>query len=434
MLAGIKKTLLHTMKSSFETDPYPGEPKILFIGFTESSHTHSWINLLDGSEMNVRLFGLPSGVPPGNFKVRTYVTGVTRESLDKDTRARFYSRNRIGQLSKKGLSRILAGDVRGFEDKWLATIIRQWRPDVIHTLGLIPSSFFYLRVRRKYGLTGIGKWVMQLRGGSDLTLNRFDSKMAKRIAEVIYECDQLLSDNEQNFKYAFEMGLKESQITPLRTVPGTGGVDVEAMAAAWQGPTSTRRVILWPKAAESPWAKSLPVFEALKLCWERIQPCTIHMLASDQETRSWFLTLPEHIRKSCSLDERIPRERVLKLMASVRVMLAPSLIDGTPNSMFEAMAAGALPIVSPLDTIRSIVEDERNVLFARNLYPTEIATALTRAMTDDSLVDRATEANLALVRKIANRAVIRPQVIEFYNKLTECYRSNNLNESFKEAI
>src|SRR5207247_1734615 len=116
-----------------------------------------------------------------------------------------------------------------------------WRPDVIHTLGLIPASFYYLRVRRKYGLTGIGKWVMQLRGGSDLTLNRFDPKMAKRIAEVIYECDQLLSDNEQNFEYAFEMGLRESQITPLRAVPGTGGVDVEAMAAAWQGPTSTRR-------------------------------------------------------------------------------------------------------------------------------------------------------------------------------------------------
>ena len=49
-------------------------------------------------------------------------------------------------------------------------------------------------------------------------------------------------------------------------------------------------------------------------------------------------------------------------------------------------------------------------------------------------MDRAAEANLALVRQIANRAVIRPRVIEFYNKLSECYRANNLNESFKEAI
>jgi len=99
-------------------------------------------------------------------------------------------------------------------------------------------------------------------------------------------------------------------------------------------------------------------------------------------------------------------------------MLAPSLVDGTPNSMFEAMATGALPIVSPLETIRALVEHERNVLFARNLYPQEIAEALYRAMTDDELVDRGAEHNLTLVRRVANRSIIRPRVIDYYTQLT----------------
>src|SRR5437764_13444078 len=103
---------MHTMRSSFDIDPYPGKPKILFIGFTESSHTHSWINLLDCSELNVRLFGLPSAVPPDDFKVRTYVTGVTAARLNAETRARFYSRSRIGQTLKKGFLSLLVGDVR----------------------------------------------------------------------------------------------------------------------------------------------------------------------------------------------------------------------------------------------------------------------------------------------------------------------------------
>ena len=34
---------------------------------------------------------------------------------------------------------------------------------------MIPAAFFYLRVRRNTD-RGIGKWVLQLRGGSDLTL------------------------------------------------------------------------------------------------------------------------------------------------------------------------------------------------------------------------------------------------------------------------
>src|SRR2546430_17447340 len=102
---------MHTMRSSFDIDPYPGKPKILFIGFTESSHTHSWINLLDCSELNVRLFGLPSAVPPDDFKVRTYVTGVTAARLNPGNRVRSYSRSRVGQLSKKRFSRLLLGPV-----------------------------------------------------------------------------------------------------------------------------------------------------------------------------------------------------------------------------------------------------------------------------------------------------------------------------------
>ena len=131
----------------------------------------------------------------------------------------------------------------------------------------------------------------------------------------------------------------------------------------------------------------------------------------------WFWSLPEVIRRSCRPRERVARSEVLEMMLKARVMLAPALIDGVPNSMYEAMACGAFPIVSPLETILSVVNNEENVLFARNLYPNEIADALTRAMTDDALVDAAAEKNLELVRRRASRDLIRPRVIEFYESL-----------------
>ena len=109
-------------------------------------------------------------------------------------------------------------------------------------------------------------------------------------------------------------------------------------------------------------------------------------------------------------------------MGRARVMLAPSLVDGTPNSMFEAMATGAFPILSPLDTIRPLVRDGCNVLFARNLYPDEIGEALVRAMTDDVLVDIAAERNLALVRELADRHAIRPRVVGLYESLAAARR------------
>jgi glycosyltransferase involved in cell wall biosynthesis len=161
----------------------------------------------------------------------------------------------------------------------------------------------------------------------------------------------------------------------------------------------------------------LPSFEALKLCWERIQPCEVHLLSMTDESFMWFWTLPENIRRSCHANRRVPRAQVLDLMPRARVMLATALTDGVPNSMYEAMAAGAFPIVSPLATIQPVVKNEENVLFARDLYPHEIAAALERAMTDDALVTTAAANNLELVLRVAGRETIRPRVIEYYEKL-----------------
>ncbi|MDF2773334.1 MAG: glycosyl transferase group 1, partial [Geminicoccaceae bacterium] len=248
-------------------------------------------------------------------------------------------------------------------------------------------------------------------------LTRFDPARAPRVAEVMRGADCVLSDNQINFEIALDMGVRSDQLSPIGTVPGTGGVDVDVLAGYAGGAPSARHLIVWPKAYECPWSKALPVLEALTQHWHRLPPCEIHMLATVPETRMWFYALPDAIRRACVIDDRIPRDDVLSLMGRSRVMLAPSLVDGTPNSMFEAMATGAFPILSPLDTIRPLVEDACNVLFARNLYPHEIGDALARAMNDDNLVDDAVAPNLELVRKHADRASIRPRVVGMYESL-----------------
>lgn len=409
---------MREMKGSFETDPYPGRPKILFVGLAESTHTHSWIDLLEGAEFNVRLFSTPTFFAPDDWRVRTYVTAYTGAKLDPATRRSFYSPWKAKRLAQKTMTRLPRGRERGPE-RWLARVIREWKPDVIHTLGLDPAANFYYGARTRYGLAGIGKWVLQLRGGSDLTLTHHDPDLAPKIGEVLRACDQLVSDNKVNFRYATEMGVRPERFSALSPIPGTGGIDVAALSRSGRKPTSGRRIILWPKAYELPWAKALPVLEGLKLCWDRIQPCEVHMISMIPEIEAWYRTLPEEIRRHCHARYRLPRAETLELMAQARVMLAPSLIDGVPNSMYEAMAAGAFPIVSPLETIKPVVEDEENVLFARNLYPHEISDALVRAMNDDVLVDDAAEKNLQLVHERANRAKIAPRVVAYYEDLAK---------------
>ncbi len=433
----------------FEQDAYPGRPRILFIGFPESSHTHSWIDLLKDSDFNIRLFSLPSAVPPADWPVKSYVTvaGAARqESAVRKTvfpppenspsglaglarlaleRGLLRERPRLERVVQSGV-RLVEKTDRGKHpvtiEAALAAVIQQWKPDVIHTLGFDSASYFYLRTRKQFGLEGIGRWVAQARGGPDLALQRFSPNFRDLIREVLETCDHFIADNEPNYEIARAMGASEDKLKQpgMGVVSGAGGMDVDGLRAMWTLPPSKReRVIVWPKAYETYTAKAMPVFEAILKVWDRIQPCRIEMLWMVQsDVQIWYEKLfPDEVKATCPAFGRLTRDETLDRIAKARVMLAPSLSDGIPNTMMEAMALGAAPLVSPLDTIEPVVRNEENVLFARNLYPDEVAEALVRLMSDDDLVDRMAENNLVRVRQMADRKDVKKRALAFYSEV-----------------
>ena len=397
------------MALPFEKDTFPGKPKILFIGLPQSSHTHAWIDLLKSQEFNMRLFGLPTGMPPANWQVKVYITLPNREKRRRSIRKQLYLPGRPGSLQKK----ILAYLGIAKDERHLAHVIRSWKPDVIHTLGLDPASYFYAAARKKFNLKKIGKWLVQIRGGSDLALTRHHPAARESIRQMLTECDQVIFDNSANAKILEEIGIPRSKFASIAPVPGSGGIEADMPAMAIP-PSQRERIIVWPKAYECQWSKAQPVLAAIRSAWEKMQPCEIYLLAATPEIADWVLSWPEEIRAHCHVSGRIARKDALALLKRARIMLAPSLIDGIPNSLYEAMTYGVFPIVSPLESIGTVVRNEENVLFARNLYPDEIAGALIRGMNDDGLVDKAVRNNLQLAAAIADREMIRAKVIQYY--------------------
>jgi glycosyltransferase involved in cell wall biosynthesis len=392
-------------RTEFERDDFPDSARILFIGHATSSHTHSWLRLLDGFDINVRLFSPfdNDALPPEDFPVRTYMS-IPGLAISTSLR------NGLNATSDK-TEWWRARDAR------LAAIIEEWRPHVVHTFGLFDAGVWWHSICCKYNFTHRPRWVLQLRGGSDLEINRFVPAKQRTITEVARAADQIISDNLSNFQYLLDLGIDQRAFASIAPVPGTGGMEVPA-ASDWPTPPSKRRNILWPKAYNSQFALALPVIEALKLAANDLPPCRIVMLWTHQaEVMEWIESLPLALRAVCDVRDRIPRPEVLALLRETRVLLAPSLVDGRPNTMFEAMVNGAFPIVSPLATIREVVKEPDNVLFARNLYPDEIAAALLKAMQQNELVERASVTNLELVRRVANRHQIRERVVAFYRDM-----------------
>ncbi len=403
-------------------------PKILFVASAQSSHTHSWIDLLKNSNFDVRVFGISGTIAPADFPFKIISTGISHTSSWLPR----YSRWRIAKTSRALLDdtlrfKFLNCMARSFgqsaewfaesEEELLAHVILSWKPDIIHTFGIESASFLYFRVLNRFRLKGIGAWVVTALGGSDFEPVRHDPVYKENIASILKECDSFIADCDISYQYAIELGLDDSKIIPRGKTPGTGGVNIDTLRSSRKNLPSQQRTILFPKAYECLYSKALPVLEALVSCWDKITPCTIHMTAIDNETYQWYLALPQKIRLSCRIEKRIPRNKLLQLMAKSRIVLAPTLVDGFPNSLYEAMATGAFPIFSPLDSFKNILKEGENILFARNLYPNEIAAALVRGMNDDALVDRAFEQNLTLVRELADRDTIAVDVINFYQSL-----------------
>lgn len=394
-------------------------PKILFVGEIHSTHAQSWIELLRGEPFNVRALTLTSYAVPKTFPFPVDVPRL--EGPRPSLRAGATIPERIAaRLVDAKNSSLLFYEKKLFGDRianhLLQKIVRRWRPDIIHCLGLLASGCFVVESLRGEELKNC-KLVIQLRGGSDLALNHADPVLAPKLADVLRKADAILSDNAVNFELMRRMGLTVPPPPGLERVPGTGGIDLDASAFSGVTPASQRRAILWPKAYESPWSKGMPVLEALKLAWERMLPFHIHMTMAVNELPSWIALLPPSMRQHITMHQHVPRDRIFELMRESRVVLAPSLIDGTPNVMWEAMAAGAVPLVSPLDSITALVADGENAVMARNLYPQEIADALVRAMTDDTLVDRIATTNRRVIRDLAGRETFRPKVLEFYRSL-----------------
>ena len=128
---------------------------------------------------------------------------------------------------------------------------------------------------------------------------------------------------------------------------------------------------------------------------------------------------------SVTAEAWVPRAKSLELMGRARVMLAPSLIDGTPNTMFEAMACGAAPIVGDLPSLAEWVRDGENGFVVPPLDSQALAARLVRLLREPELRRRFAGANVVTVKEYASHEREMARVEEFYERLCRAYRPDH---------
>ena len=109
----------------------------------------------------------------------------------------------------------------------------------------------------------------------------------------------------------------------------------------------------------------------------------------------------------------VSRERMADLFRLARVAVSPSLHDGTPNTLLEAMACGCFPVAGDIESVREWITDEANGLLCDPSNPDSLARAIIRALGDEPMRNDARQYNFQLIAERAEYNKSMRQAEEF---------------------
>lgn len=399
--------------------------RILFVGELQSSHAMNWIDLLAPFKGEFEIQGLHIGIAPPPemnypiFKVSDLSILEKRGFIFNLGSHNFALRRNDSEW--EDLVRAV-GYIHGFGDynklqlDNVVRVLQAFRPHIIHTLGIFPASAFFLRVLYLSPDLGCNPtWIVQARGGPDIALNRKNPGLSPEIKAILSYCHCFIADNQQNYNFALDMGLAPEKISMTGPVPGGGGIEPSAFGEV-PLPSQKERLILWPKAYNCIQSDGMAVLEALRLALPYIGDFHLIATAAIPDVEYWFNDMLGIYGTRVEIHGRLPHEQLLEIYHTARVLLAPSLSDGVPNSMYEAMASNTVPILSPIETLLPLFVDKVHTIYAPNLNPPAIAKALVSAMNDDVLADNIAMTNRAYLPLLAGREAVRSRVVAMYRQ------------------
>jgi glycosyltransferase involved in cell wall biosynthesis len=113
---------------------------------------------------------------------------------------------------------------------------------------------------------------------------------------------------------------------------------------------------------------------------------------------------------------RIPYEDMpLWLNLSKLVVMIPES-DGMPNTLLEAMACGAVPVLRDLPQYRELIREDVNGIYV-SVTPESVAKAVVTLLKAEEQRKAMASGNLSLVREVADQSKEMNRMEQWYYKL-----------------
>lgn len=302
----------------------------------------------------------------------------------------------------------------------LRTLISRISPDIVHAMR-IPFEGILAGMGTPSGVPLlVSVW------GNDFTLWASRNPLISlQTRQTVQRADALHCDCRRDLDLAIRAwGFDSSK--PAVVLPGAGGVQASLFHPGEPAQSLRRElnipdnapVVLNPRGFRG-YVRNDVFFRAipgvLKQYPGAVFVCTA--MHGNPTAKKWIRRFA--IQKSVRLLPPVSRERMAELFRLASVAVSPSLHDGTPNTLLEAMACGCFPVAGDIESVREWITDGSNGLLCDPTDAVSLAGAIARALSDQGMRDTARERNLTLIAERANYAQVMLQAEKFYAQISD---------------
>ncbi|MFV9631150.1 MAG: glycosyltransferase family 4 protein [Methanosarcinales archaeon] len=292
-------------------------------------------------------------------------------------------------------------------------VLRKVNPDMIHVQSIemcIPAFIAKKLMRKPYVVWG---------QGSDVYL---PGKFIKSISKLVLKsANKVIALTDDMKKEMQKICSRDVSVIP-------NGIDLSSFEDLSRKEARSRlqikddeKVILFVGTLR-PVKGIRYLIEAMRLIKDKNESTKL-FLVGDGEEREYL----KNLVKGLILEEcvrfigKVPNEKVPECMVASDVFVLPSLSEGFPVVILEAMASGLPIIATKVTGLLEIVKDGKNGILVESKSPDEIAEKVLLILGDDELRERISENN----RKEAKRYSWDSAV----DKLEEIYQKSPVNLS-----
>ncbi len=396
--------------------------RILFVGMAESIHLARWVNQLQGTNWERFLFPVYSPKPHPELKDLTFINRGEIPGFQSNRSLRYINRALPGSVINAA-NKFIRKRLRPLDPilwpspylvKALNASIQHIKPDIIHSLEFQGAGYLTLDAKKTF--TGkFPRWIAT-NWGSDIYLFGRLAEHRDRVRAVLENCEYYSCECERDVVLAHQYGLR-GEVLPV--FPNAGGFDLAACELLKQPGTTSERKLILLKGYQSWAGRALTGLRALARCREILKEhhYSVAVFSATPDVKiaaelfSGETGIPVEIIPPCSHKEMLAK------YGQARIYIGLSISDAISTSLLESIVMGALPVQSCTACADEWIVDGQSGLIVPPEDVDIIEQVLRRALTDDALVDRAASLNKETARERLSLEIIRPKVIDFYQRV-----------------